>query len=106
MNTRLLRLFSGFPTHHFTDAIAQTLLEDLPRRENLILSVPGPEDYAQNDDNRDAIYEMFAEHGKFLKCLRSRVQPHLYKSSSCTEDRRLKRQVLSEYLSAEPEENL
>ncbi len=60
-NAKLLGLFSGFPTHHFTDAIAQTLLENLPRRESLVFISARPEDYARNDDDRDGMYGMFAE---------------------------------------------
>ncbi len=44
-NTKLLGLFSGFPARHFTDAIAQTLHENLPRRESLVFISARPEDY-------------------------------------------------------------
>ena len=63
MNASLLGLFSGFPTHHFTDAIAQALRENLPRRERLVLISAWPEDYARNDADSDGMHEMFSESG-------------------------------------------
>ena len=61
MNASLLGLFSGFPTHHFTDEIARVLQENLSRRESLVFVSAWPEDYARNDDDRDGMHEMFAE---------------------------------------------
>ena len=63
MNAGLLGLFSGFPTHQFPDEIAQTLRENLPRRESLVFISAWPEDYARNDDDSDGMHEMFAEQG-------------------------------------------
>ena len=63
MNAGLIGLFSGFPTRHFTDAIAQVLREDLPRRESLVFISAWPEDFARNDDDSDGMHEMFAERG-------------------------------------------
>ncbi|MBQ6174669.1 MAG: Type 1 glutamine amidotransferase-like domain-containing protein [Clostridia bacterium] len=63
MNASLLGLFSGFPTHHFPDAIAQVLRENLPRRESLVFISAWPEDDARNDDDSDGMHEMFAERG-------------------------------------------
>ena len=63
MNASLLGLFSGFPTHHFTDAIAQALRENMPRRESLVFISAWPKDYARNDDDSDGMHEMFAELG-------------------------------------------
>ena len=63
MNASLLGLFSGFPTHHFPDAIAQALRAYLPRRESLVFISAWPEDYARNDDDSDGMHEMFAELG-------------------------------------------
>ena len=63
MNARLLGLFSGFPTHHFPDAIAQVLRENLPRRESLVFISAWPEDDARNDDDSDGMHGMFAERG-------------------------------------------
>ena len=63
MNASLLGLFSGFPTHHFTDAIARALRENLPRRESLVFISAWPEDYARNDDDSDGMHGMFAERG-------------------------------------------
>ncbi len=63
MNAKLLGLFSGFPTHHFTDEIARVLREDLPRRESLVFVSAWPEDHARNDDDSDGMHAMFAERG-------------------------------------------
>ncbi|MBR5110936.1 MAG: Type 1 glutamine amidotransferase-like domain-containing protein [Clostridia bacterium] len=63
MNAKLLGLFSGFPTHHFTDEIAQVLRSNLGRRRSLVFISAFPEDYAQNDDDSDGMHEMFAERG-------------------------------------------
>ena len=46
MNAKLLGFFSGFPTHHFTDEIAQVLRENLPVRERLVFISAWPEDCA------------------------------------------------------------
>ncbi len=63
VNAKLLGLFSGFPTHHFTDEIARVLREDLPRRESLVFVSAWPEDHARNDDDSDGMHAMFAERG-------------------------------------------
>ena len=63
MNASLLGLFSGFPTHHFTDEIARALRENLSRRESLVFVSAWPEDYARNDDDSNGMHEMFAERG-------------------------------------------
>ena len=63
MNASLLGLFSGFPTHHFTDEIARVLQENLPRRESLVFISAWPEDCARNDDDSDGMHGMFAERG-------------------------------------------
>ncbi len=63
MNARLLGLFSGFPTHHFPDEIAQVLRENLPRRESLVFISAWPGEYARNDDDSDGMHAMFAERG-------------------------------------------
>ena len=63
MNAKLSGLFSGFPTHHFTDEIALVLKENLPRRESLVFISAWPEDYARNNDDCGGMHEMFAERG-------------------------------------------
>ena len=63
MNAKLLGLFSGFPTHHFSDETALVLKENLPRRESLVFISAWPEDYARNNDDSDRMHEMFAERG-------------------------------------------
>ena len=61
MNAGLLGLFSGFPAHHYPSAIAQTLWENLLRRESLVFISAWPEAYARNDEDMDGMHEMFAE---------------------------------------------
>lgn len=63
MNANLLGLFSGFPTRHFTDEIAQVLRENLPRRESLVFISAWPDDAARNDEDSDGMHGMFAERG-------------------------------------------
>ena len=63
MNAKLLGFFSGFPTHHFTDEIAQVLRENLPVRERLVFISAWPEDCARNDEDSDGMHRMFAERG-------------------------------------------
>ncbi len=63
MNARLLGLFSGFPTHHFTDEIASVLRENLTRRESLVFISAWPENFARNDDDSDGMHAMFIERG-------------------------------------------
>ena len=63
VNAALLGLFSGFPTHHFPDEIAQVLRKNLPRRESLVFISAWPEDHARNDDDSDGMHAMFAERG-------------------------------------------
>ncbi|MBR5349202.1 MAG: Type 1 glutamine amidotransferase-like domain-containing protein [Lachnospiraceae bacterium] len=60
-NARILGLFSGFPEHHFNDAIEEVLQENLPKRDSIVFISADPENYAQNDDDRDGMHEMFAE---------------------------------------------
>ncbi|MBO4705506.1 MAG: Type 1 glutamine amidotransferase-like domain-containing protein [Spirochaetaceae bacterium] len=67
LNAKLLGLFSGFPTHHFTDEIAEVLREHLSgnqiERKCLVFISALPEEYAQNDDDSDGMHQMFAERG-------------------------------------------
>ena len=63
MNARLLGLFSGFPEHHFNDALAAVLRENLQKRDLIVFISADPENYAQNDDDRDGMHEMLAECG-------------------------------------------
>ena len=63
MNASLLGLFSGFPTHHFPDEIAQVLRENLHERNSLIFISAWPEDHARNDEDSDGMHEMFTERG-------------------------------------------
>ena len=63
MKAKLLGLFSGFPTHHFTEEIAEVLHENLDRRESLVFISAWPDDHARNDDDSDGMHEMFAERG-------------------------------------------
>ncbi len=61
INAKLLGLFSGFPTHHFTDEIAEVLRENLGERKCLVFISALPDEYAQNDDDKDGMHQMFAE---------------------------------------------
>ena len=63
MNAKLLGFFSGFPTHHFTDEIAEVLCEYLPARNRLVFISAWPEDHARNDDDSRGMHQMFAERG-------------------------------------------
>lgn len=63
MHAKLLGFFSGFPTHHFTDEIAEVLREELPVRGRLVFISAWPEDYGRNDEDRDGMHQMFAERG-------------------------------------------
>ena len=61
MNAKLLGFFSGFPTHHFTDDIADILKKELVVRDSLVFVSAWPDDYAQSDDDSNGMHEMFAE---------------------------------------------
>ena len=63
MNAKLLGFFSGFPTHHFTDEIAEALQEELPVRDALVFISAWPQDYGRNDEDSDGMHQMFAERG-------------------------------------------
>ncbi|MBP5282370.1 MAG: Type 1 glutamine amidotransferase-like domain-containing protein [Lachnospiraceae bacterium] len=63
MRKELLGVFSGFPDHHFPEVITKRLREELTERESLVFITACPRDYAQNDDDCDGMYEMFAEKG-------------------------------------------
>ena len=72
MSASLLGLFSGFPTHHFPDAVAQVLRAYLPRQESLVFISAWPEEYARNDDDSDGMHGMFAERGMAERARRMR----------------------------------
>ncbi len=61
MNARLLGFFSGFPTRHFTDSVADVLKEELNVRNSLVFISTQPDNYEQNDADSDGMHEMFAE---------------------------------------------
>ena len=63
LNAQILGLFSGFPEHHFNSEIETVLRDNLPRRDSIVFISADPENYAQNDDDRDGMHEMFAECG-------------------------------------------
>ncbi len=63
MNASLLGLFSGFPAHHFPDAVTQVLRANLPRRESMVFISAWPEDHARNDDDSNGMHGMFTERG-------------------------------------------
>ncbi len=63
MNAKLIGLFSGFPSHHFTEEIAAVLHENLNKRELLVFISAWPDAYVQNDDDSNGMHMMFAERG-------------------------------------------
>ncbi len=61
MNAKLLGFFSGFPTRHFTDSIADVLKKELNVRNSLVFISTQPDNYEQNDADSDGMHEMFVE---------------------------------------------
>lgn len=61
MNAKLLGFFSGFPTRHFTDDIADVLKAELDVRDSLVFISCQPDNYIQNDDDSHGMHGMFAE---------------------------------------------
>ncbi|MBE5782777.1 MAG: hypothetical protein E7329_05595 [Clostridiales bacterium] len=61
MNASLLGFFSGFPTRHFTDSIAEILRQKLNVRDSLIFVSGWPDDCEQNDSDSHGMHQMFAE---------------------------------------------
>lgn len=61
MNAKLVGFFSGFPTRHFTDSIADVLREELSIRDSLVFISCQPDNYGQNDEDSDGMHRMFAE---------------------------------------------
>lgn len=63
MNAKLLGFLSGFPTHRFTDEIAEVLRESMTERGKLVFISAWPEDHGRNDEDSDGMHQMFAERG-------------------------------------------
>lgn len=61
MNAKLLGFFSGFPTRHFTDDIADILKKELTVRDSLVFVSCHPDDFVQNDEDSHGMHNMFAE---------------------------------------------
>ena len=61
MNAQLLGFFSGFPTHHFPDDIAERLKKELVVRDSLVFISAWPSDYERNDDDSAGMHGMFEE---------------------------------------------
>lgn len=61
MNAKLVGFFSGFPTRHFTDSIAEVLKKELTVRDSLVFISTWPDDFAQNDEDSHGMHNMFAE---------------------------------------------
>ena len=61
MRKEFTALFSGFPDHHFPEEIVRRLREELKQRNSIVFITACPFDYAQNDDDCEGMYEMFAE---------------------------------------------
>ena len=58
---RFFAYFSGFPSHHFPDAIAVRLKLEIPLRNKLVFISAWPSDHFRNDDDAAGMHEMFAE---------------------------------------------
>lgn len=67
MKAKLLGFFSGFPTYHFTDEIAEALRENLSARGELVFISAWPDEFARNDEDSDGMHKMFAERGMGFK---------------------------------------
>ncbi|MCR5685482.1 MAG: Type 1 glutamine amidotransferase-like domain-containing protein [Lachnospiraceae bacterium] len=63
MRKEFLAVFSGFPDHHFSKEITKRLREELTGRKSIVFITACPLEYAQNDDDCNGMYEMFAEQG-------------------------------------------
>lgn len=61
MNAKLLGFFSGFPTRHFTDSIADVLRKELSVRDSLVFVSCQPDNHGQNDEDSFGMHRMFAE---------------------------------------------
>jgi len=61
MNAKLIGFFSGFPTRHFTDSIADVLKAELEVRNSLVFISAWPDDYAKNDEDSYGMHEMFVK---------------------------------------------
>lgn len=63
MQYRLLGFFSGFPSHHFPQAVAERLGAALERRESLVFISAWPDEHDRNDCDLAGMYAMFEEIG-------------------------------------------
>ena len=61
MNSKLLGFFSGFPSHHFPDHIADILQAELSFRHSIVFISANPDDYLQNNMDTVGMNEMFDE---------------------------------------------
>ncbi|MBP5221598.1 MAG: Type 1 glutamine amidotransferase-like domain-containing protein [Lachnospiraceae bacterium] len=61
MRKQFLGVFSGFPDHHFPDAIAERLRKEFTERKSIVFITACPNDFEQNDDDCDGMYAMFEE---------------------------------------------
>ena len=61
MNAKLVGFFSGFPTRHFTDSIAEVLKQELTVRDSLVFISTWPDNFAQNDEDSHGMHHMFLE---------------------------------------------
>jgi len=59
MNAKLIGFFSGFPTRHFTDSIAEVLKKELTVRDSLVFISTWPDNFTQNDEDSDGMHNMF-----------------------------------------------
>lgn len=90
MKAKLLGFFSGFPTRHFTDPIAEVLKEELNIRDSLVFVSCQPDNYAQNDEDSHGMHAMFAErnmpfakHSVIDNRTQAAVAANLIREASC-----------------------
>ena len=90
MNAKLLGFFSGFPTRHFPDGIAERLKEELTDRDSLVFISAWPSDFESNDNDSAGMHGMFEECGMPFSrycVIDDRTEPHdakrLIREASC-----------------------
>lgn len=67
-HARLIGMFSGFPTRHFTPEIASRLAETLTMRRSLVFVSAWPDDAVRNDEDAAGMHGMFAEWSMGFDC--------------------------------------
>lgn len=68
--SKIIGIFSGFPSRSFPRPIAQRLQESVELRDSLVFISAWPDDYDRNDADMAGMYNMFLEHGISFGCCR------------------------------------